>query len=112
MNPSERVPIRPAPRWTPTTSRESSMPNRYFRSTNMQFFFSSRRRHTMLQGDWSSDVCSSDLGAAPGYLLTNCMVRGQSLQDGRVCSLLRGHPDPSPPFRLLGVVPPVCGEKT
>src|SRR5205807_6549338 len=35
------------------------------------FFFSSRRRHTRLQGDWSSDVCSSDLdqtgqGAAVG----------------------------------------------
>src|SRR5205807_7439220 len=27
------------------------------------FFFSSRRRHTRLQGDWSSDVCSSDLMA-------------------------------------------------
>src|SRR5256885_4576611 len=27
------------------------------------FFFSSRRRHTRLQGDWSSDVCSSDLSA-------------------------------------------------
>src|SRR5256885_10489605 len=27
----------------------------------MLFFFSSRRRHTRLQGDWSSDVCSSDL---------------------------------------------------
>src|SRR5256885_13022995 len=25
------------------------------------FFFSSRRRHTRLQGDWSSNVCSSDL---------------------------------------------------
>src|SRR5256885_9473042 len=29
------------------------------------FFFSSRRRHTRLQGDWSSDVCSSDLAARP-----------------------------------------------
>src|SRR5256885_3570847 len=28
-------------------------------------FFSGRRRHTSLQGDWSSDVCSSDLGAGP-----------------------------------------------
>src|SRR5437762_9770981 len=30
------------------------------------FFFSSRRRHTRYIGDWSSDVCSSDLdqGAA------------------------------------------------
>src|SRR2546426_11523001 len=41
------------------------------------FFFSSRRRHTRLQGDWSSDVCSSDLfhpeihwQAAAGNLVT------------------------------------------
>src|SRR2546427_11366989 len=27
------------------------------------FFFSSRRRHTIFDCDWSSDVCSSDLGA-------------------------------------------------
>src|SRR2546427_7441217 len=27
----------------------------------MQFFFSSRRRHTRFDCDWSSDVCSSDL---------------------------------------------------
>src|SRR2546429_4925411 len=27
------------------------------------FFFSSRRRHTRCSRDWSSDVCSSDLGA-------------------------------------------------
>src|ERR1039457_3250136 len=30
-------------------------------------FLSSRRRHTRLQGDWSSDVCSSDLSI--GHLL-------------------------------------------
>src|SRR5256885_5732498 len=30
----------------------------------ISFFFSSRRRHTRLQGDWSSDVCSSDLAAS------------------------------------------------
>src|SRR5256885_13167413 len=35
------------------------------------FFVSSRRRHTRLQGDWSSDVCSSDL---PGNVL------GQDIQ--------------------------------
>src|SRR5215213_4815428 len=29
------------------------------------FFFSSRRRHTRLVSDWSSDVCSSDLAADP-----------------------------------------------
>src|SRR5438094_9849038 len=39
-----------------------------------KFFFSSRRRHTRSYGDWSSDVCSSDLqrrprvGRAPGLL--------------------------------------------
>src|SRR5256885_7320964 len=32
-------------------------------AVNYFFFFSSRRRHTRLQGDWSSDVCSSDLWA-------------------------------------------------
>src|SRR5256885_3867829 len=30
-------------------------------SSETDVFFSSRRRHTRLQGDWSSDVCSSDL---------------------------------------------------
>src|SRR5205807_6664116 len=30
-------------------------------TNRISFFFSSRRRHTRLQGDWSSDVCSSDL---------------------------------------------------
>src|SRR5256885_11443711 len=29
--------------------------------SSLDFVFSSRRRHTRLQGDWSSDVCSSDL---------------------------------------------------
>src|SRR5437867_13451653 len=30
------------------------------------FFFSSRRRHTRSYGDWSSDVCSSDLEPCRG----------------------------------------------
>src|SRR5437764_1953852 len=32
-----------------------------FLSASLYFFFSSRRRHTRYIGDWSSDVCSSDL---------------------------------------------------
>src|SRR5205814_3959504 len=32
------------------------------------FFFSSRRRHTRCLSDWSSDVCSSDLGDFPAWL--------------------------------------------
>src|SRR5437763_14405684 len=34
------------------------------------FFFSSRRRHTRYIGDWSSDVCSSDL-AQGRHIATN-----------------------------------------
>src|SRR3989454_9302940 len=40
------------------------------------FFFSSRRRHTRLQGDWSSDVCSSDLG------FERATCRGSRHRDG------------------------------
>src|SRR5256885_10998438 len=36
--------------------------------SSILFFFSSRRRHTRLQGDWSSDVCSSDLGHRPAHV--------------------------------------------
>src|SRR3990167_11439492 len=32
------------------------------RVRTMSLFFSSRRRHTRFDCDWSSDVCSSDLG--------------------------------------------------
>src|SRR5256885_12799849 len=43
------------------------------------FFFSSRRRHTRLQGDWSSDVCSSDLtpfGDVRGHVFGGCDIKG------------------------------------
>src|SRR5205807_7609500 len=42
------------------------------------FFFSSRRRHTMLQGDWSSDVCSSDL-FSPGFRWGISVLPGQAI---------------------------------
>ena len=35
--------------------------NFFFNFILFFFFFSSRRRHTRLVRDWSSDVCSSDL---------------------------------------------------
>src|SRR5438046_10402754 len=35
------------------------------------FFFSSRRRHTRLVSDWSSDVCSSDLTFSACSVHTN-----------------------------------------
>src|SRR6266568_6511441 len=34
------------------------------------FFFSSRRRHTRWNCDWSSDVCSSDLPVEVGVAVT------------------------------------------
>src|SRR2546422_10915890 len=60
------------------------------------FFFSSRRRHTRCSRDWSSDVCSSDLGAhrlehvaqvlvapAEGELPGNALGLGERRRGGR-----------------------------
>src|SRR5690242_21251029 len=38
------------------------------------YFFSSRRRHTRLTCDWSSDVCSSDLARACGHFRPAVLV--------------------------------------
>src|ERR1039457_7249768 len=47
------------------------------------FFFSRRRGHTRLQGDWSSDVCSSDLWTAGA-------ARGPAAH-GRLCPAAGGY---------------------
>src|SRR2546426_12134755 len=47
--------------------------------TDLFFFFSSRRRHTRLQGDWSSDVCSSDLSVL--QLIAEYRFRGVLIAD-------------------------------
>src|SRR3712207_229457 len=49
------------------------------------FFFSSRRRHTRYWRDWSSDVCSSDLGSRNFGGLT--MKLAKSLFLGSVAGL-------------------------
>src|SRR6267154_4120609 len=46
------------------------------------FFFSSRRRHTRWTGDWSSDVCSSDL--VGGGLHRLFVSRGDETDDLRL----------------------------
>src|SRR6266705_5160435 len=52
------------------------------------FFFSSRRRHTISYGDWSSDVCSSDL--SPFGILTVCdLPKGLGLACGAPANALR-----------------------
>src|SRR5256885_6791626 len=46
----------------------------------MFFFFSSRRRHTRLQGDWSSDVCSSDLADAGRDVAVRAPIQAPEVQ--------------------------------
>src|SRR2546426_2476897 len=58
------------------------------------FFFSSRRRHTRLQGDWSSDVCSSDLRNSM------CSVPFVAHQDNEANSTMRKFA-----FTPLGAIP-------
>src|SRR5256885_11005189 len=54
---------------------------------NCVFFFSSRRRHTRLQGDWSSDVCSSDLADVPAAVTEGVVETAlQGRLDGLVAS--------------------------
>src|SRR3989454_7064264 len=65
------------------------------------FFFSSRRRHTRLQGDWSSDVCSSDLKKVSFYTVDAMrVVDGKITEHWGVATLLDL-------MQQLGVVPPL-----
>src|SRR2546430_12379067 len=75
-----------------------SMSVPHFRLSNLLntfvfFFFSSRRRHTRFDCDWSSDVCSSDLRyshlSAPPTVrvgLSNSCAKWDSCQEGRHAS--------------------------
>src|SRR5438105_11935540 len=47
------------------------------------FFFSSRRRHTRSTRDWSSDVCSSDLGAQPALYLLLSVGPAPQTEEGK-----------------------------
>src|SRR6266567_6796815 len=75
------------------------------------FFFSSRRRHTRFDCDWSSDVCSSDLAHAGGIEQAHDdrqdlvprhaaerQVAPEAAPQTRQCVGERGHP-----LELLGV---------
>src|SRR5580698_11589513 len=54
------MPLIPAIKTSTTTPKTAPSS-----TTKLSFFFSSRRRHTRLTCDWSSDVCSSDLHPVP-----------------------------------------------
>src|SRR5437764_11311848 len=59
------------------------------------FFFSSRRRHTRYIGDWSSDVCSSDLTG--GFQIVTAGTSHSKAQ--RAAGTSR---DAAPPLTLAG----------
>src|SRR5260370_1865592 len=64
------------------------------------FFFSSRRRHTRFKCDWSSDVCSSDLGGAgPGRGPPRSARGGLLLQRYPVDLRSRAPPSTAPHLR-------------
>src|SRR2546430_2617480 len=92
------------------------------------FFFSSRRRHTRFDCDWSSDVCSSDLGSlqyvnhATGanvqratfatFTITgnSATFSGTGTNNGTACTFSvtvqdNGEPDNTDPFQIT-VTPP------
>src|SRR6266536_3968103 len=68
------------------------------------FFFSSRRRHTSSTRDWSSDVCSSDLGPKGG---TEHGDAEQLAHEVQVPD--RAEPEPQICADLLGLAPGVVG---
>src|SRR5256885_8396597 len=82
---------------------------------NRLFFFSSRRRHTRLQGDWSSDVCSSDLctgarvavpeGPHGGRSKSSRGLRDHDLRSPRP-RVPCGHPNPLPAPGRVGLLLP------
>src|SRR5205807_7850982 len=69
------------------------------------FFYSNRRRHTILQGDWSSDVCSSDLPRLAEMQLVDYKVRVVNSKAGtaaRVRVVIESR-DPSDVWGTVGV---------
>src|SRR5207249_5936836 len=67
------------------------------------FFFSSRRRHTRSKRDWSSDVCSSDLGAALGTCVGTPLARLSLVQlaASRSGSLTKERRDSMSPAQVI-----------
>src|SRR2546430_7004209 len=71
----------------------------------MFFFFSSRRRHTRFDCDWSSDVCSSDLPSPAAGPTRDAPADALKHQLAHPLSVLRQAMEPgSDARRLLGEV--------
>src|SRR5256885_10627292 len=88
-------------RCRPMLSSDMSVPTTrslrcYF---SCSFFFSSRRRHTILQGDWSSDVCSSDLASPDHYPAPYAILELWRRYDGDPFA-----PRPEDPASVIGLL--------
>src|SRR5437762_4735770 len=80
------------------------------------FFFSSRRRHTRYIGDWSSDVCSSDLferASVPLPTIANVTIpivgRGTDARSNAALAALRDRVVPETVGAVPGVEAGVTG---
>src|SRR5437867_460978 len=64
-------------------------------TNKISFFFSSRKRHTRSYGDWSSDVCSSDLSGderrRPHARVTVLLEIGHELLADRAAGHRKAH---------------------
>src|SRR5438034_2252257 len=74
------------------------------------FFFSSRRRHTRSLCDWSSDVCSSDLGDSVWEnVVTSCapcnLKKGNRLLE-EASMVLQRPPRPPQPVLFIRLAAP------
>src|SRR2546430_12132125 len=61
------------------------------------FFFSSRRRHTRFDCDWSSDVCSSDLGSRKTRI-----AKGAGTNVSEVNKLIKQFEDTRKMMKMMG----------
>src|SRR2546428_8546047 len=66
------------PRAVTSLATANRITSRFFaceRCRECLVYFSSRRRHTRSDRDWSSDVCSSDLAALPQVVVSKPLVQ-------------------------------------
>src|SRR5207253_3778402 len=73
-----------------------------------RFFFSGSRRHTRWPRDWSSDVCSSDLGAAQNHGPSPTVTLPTALTTASAATVtppVCADAEPSPPLKLAVVAP-------
>src|SRR2546427_7767572 len=55
--------------------------------SGMSFFFTTRRRHTRFDCDWSSDVCSSDLIGRAFFFQAEDGIRDLTVTGVQTCAL-------------------------